>query len=315
MISRQRKRRPDFCGGRADHAPLVLPRGRSTVRVPPALEMLVRVLDHHHGGVDHRADGDRNATERHDVGVDTLVVHDDEGRQDAERQRHDRHQRRAQVEQEHRAHERHDEKFLEQLLRQVVDRALDQRGSIVGRHDLHALREARLEARKLRLHRHDRLERILAGSHHDDATGHFAFAVQLGDAATRLGADLYPGDVTQAHRHTGIGGRQRNLAEVVERAEVAGGPHHVLGLAEFEHGTARLLVRPLQRLDHPAVGDPVGTKLVGVEHDLVLAHHAAYARHFGHVRNRLQLELEEPVLQRAQLGKVPWPVRSTSAYS
>jgi hypothetical protein len=49
--------------------------------------------------------------------------------------------------------------------------------------------------------------------------------------------------------------------------------HHVLGLAEFEH-------------------------------DLVLPHHAADRRDLGNVRHRLQLVLQEPVLQRAQLAGV-----------
>ncbi len=66
----------------------------------PALDVLVRVLDHHHRGIDHRADRNRDATQRHDVGVHALVVHDDEGHQHTERQRNDGDQRRAQVEQE-----------------------------------------------------------------------------------------------------------------------------------------------------------------------------------------------------------------------
>ena len=52
--------------------------------------------------VHHRADRDRDAAERHDVGVDTLVVHDDERDEDPERQRDDRDERRAQVKQEQR---------------------------------------------------------------------------------------------------------------------------------------------------------------------------------------------------------------------
>src|SRR5439155_23796368 len=43
------------------------------------------------------------------------------------------------------------------------------------------------------------------------------------------------------------------------------------------------------------------------EDDLVLLDHAADARHLRHVRHRLQLILEEPVLQRAQLRQVHAP--------
>jgi hypothetical protein len=80
-------------------------------------DVLVGVLDHHDRRVHHRADGDRDAAQRHDVGVDALPVHDDERGQHADRQGHHRHQRRAQVEQEDRAHQRHHEELLEQLVR------------------------------------------------------------------------------------------------------------------------------------------------------------------------------------------------------
>ena len=127
---------------------------------------------------------------------------------------------------------------------------------------------------------------------------------ELGDAAAHFRADLDARDVAQAHRDAGVGRRQRNLAEVVERLQVAGGAHHVLGFAQFQHRAAGLLVRLLHGVDHLAVRDVVGAQPIGIEHDLVLAHHAADARHLRHVGHRLQLVLEEPVLQRAQLRQV-----------
>ncbi len=84
---RSEQRRPDLRRGVADHAPLRIA-GEALVgmRVLPRLDVLVRVLDHHHGRVHHRADRDRDAAERHDVGIDALVVHDDEGSEHAEGQ-------------------------------------------------------------------------------------------------------------------------------------------------------------------------------------------------------------------------------------
>ena len=66
---------------------------RIRVRVLPGFDALVRVLDHDDCRIHHRADRDRDAAERHDVGVDALIVHDDEGDQYADRQRNDRDQR------------------------------------------------------------------------------------------------------------------------------------------------------------------------------------------------------------------------------
>jgi hypothetical protein len=39
------------------------------------IQMLVRVLDHDDRAVDHHADGDRDAAQAHDVGVDAEQVH------------------------------------------------------------------------------------------------------------------------------------------------------------------------------------------------------------------------------------------------
>ncbi len=50
----------------------------------------MRILDHHHGGIDHRADRDRDSAERQDVGVQTLKPHDNERHEDAEREGQDR---------------------------------------------------------------------------------------------------------------------------------------------------------------------------------------------------------------------------------
>ncbi len=48
----------------------------------------------------------------------------------------------------------------------------------------------------------------------------------------------------------------------------------------------------------------MGAQPVRVHHHLVLAHHATDAGHLGHPGQGLQLELEEPVLQGAQLRQV-----------
>ena len=78
------------------------------------LEMLVRVLDHDDGGIDHGADGDGDAAQAHDVGVHAQQAHGDEGDQHADRQHDDGHQGAAHMQQEHDADQRDDDAFLEQ---------------------------------------------------------------------------------------------------------------------------------------------------------------------------------------------------------
>ena len=65
------------------------------------LQMLVGVLDHDDGRVDHRADGDGDAAEAHDVGAEAERLHGGEGHQDADRQHEDGDQRAADMQQEH----------------------------------------------------------------------------------------------------------------------------------------------------------------------------------------------------------------------
>ncbi|MNS70677.1 hypothetical protein D3C72_1040240 [compost metagenome] len=111
----------------------------------PVFQLLVRVLDHHDRGIDHGANGNGNAAQRHDVGIDALVAHHQKGGQHAQRQRHDRHQRGTQVEQEQQAHQRDHGELFGQLVCQVFHRALDQRGAVVGGDDLHTGRQALLQ--------------------------------------------------------------------------------------------------------------------------------------------------------------------------
>ncbi len=95
-------------------------------------EMFVGVLDHDDDRVHHRADGDGDAAQRHDVRAEALAEHDEERHQHRDGQNDDGHQRAAQVHQEREAHQRHDEAFLEELFLERLDRAFNQRAAVVG---------------------------------------------------------------------------------------------------------------------------------------------------------------------------------------
>ena len=78
--------------------------------------MLVGVLDHHDGRIDHGAERDRDAAEAHDVRTDAQRMHPGERDQDADRQRQDGHQRTAHMQQKDDADQRHDDAFLDQCM-------------------------------------------------------------------------------------------------------------------------------------------------------------------------------------------------------
>ncbi len=51
----------------------------------------------------------------------------------------------------------------------------------------------------------------------------------------------------------------------------------------------------------------MGAQAVGVNHHLILLHHAANTGDFRHAGDGLQFELEKPVLNSTQLGQVMAP--------
>ena len=125
------------------------PRGDALVL---ALEMLVRVLDHDDAGVDHHADGEREAAEAHDVGVDAEQLHHQDrrpagrsaGRTTATSALRTCARKTRQMSAD-------DDQLLDHRLAQRVDGALDQRRAVVGRRDEHARRQAVLELGELGL--------------------------------------------------------------------------------------------------------------------------------------------------------------------
>ena len=127
-----------------------------------ALQMLVRVLDHHDRAVDHGADGNRDAAKAHDVGAKAEPAHGGERHQDADRQHEDRHKRAADVQKEDDAHQRDDGALLEERMLQGIDGRIDEVGAVVDRNDVRALGQARGQLRDALLDVVDHIESIEA---------------------------------------------------------------------------------------------------------------------------------------------------------
>ena len=152
--------------------------------------------------VHHRADGDGDAAERHDVRADALPEHDEERNQHRDRQNDDGHQRAAQMEQERRGRRARRRGFPPAAFPRAspTARSISAR-AVVGHGDLHVRRQRLHRLVQPLLHVLDDLAGIRAVAHHDDAADGFAVAVQLGDAAAHVGAELDVGHVAQQDRH------------------------------------------------------------------------------------------------------------------
>ena len=201
----------------------------------PVLKVFVRVLDHHYCRIHHRSNRNGDTAERHDVRVDALIVHHDKRRQNPQRQRHDGHERRAQVKQKNKTHHGHHQKLFEKLKAQVFNGALDQPGAVVHGHDLNALRQPRLQLAQFRFDGGDGFKCVLARAHNDHAPRCFAFAVELANATAHFWPDLNARHVAQAHRDASIVGQQRHFAKVVQRLQITRRTHHVFRFTQFKH--------------------------------------------------------------------------------
>ncbi len=242
--------------------------------------------------------------ERHDVGVDPLQMHHDKGHQNGDGQSDDHHQRRAQVEQEGQTHQYHHSELLHQLAGEVVDSALDKVGSIVDGDDLHPLWQAAFQLSQPCLDPVYGVLGILAVAHDDDAAHYFPFAVELGDTAPHLGTGDHICHIPQQQRGAAYRGAERDLLQILNALEIAVGAHHVLRFRHLDDGGAGLLIALLDGGFDKGERDAVGAQFVRVDPHLILTHHAADGGNLGDPLHRLQLVLEEPVLQRGELAQV-----------
>jgi hypothetical protein len=130
--------RPPHLLNRGDQHFLVI---AATSAAFPRLQLLVRVLDDDHCGIDERADGDGDPAERHDVRVDAEQAHGNEREDHRRGQREDRDHRARDVPEKQKDDERDDQHLDQKLVFQRVNRGGDQLRAVVRRHDLHAFRQ------------------------------------------------------------------------------------------------------------------------------------------------------------------------------
>ena len=275
---------------------------RPRLALGSALQMLVRVLDHDDGGVDHGADRDRDAAEAHDVRADAEQLHDDHGDQHADRQHDDGDQGAPDVQQEHEADQGDDDALFDQRVLQVVDRPEDQLRPVIDRLDRDAFRQALADLVDLGLHVLDDIQGVLAEALQRDAADGFAFAVELGDAAPLVRAQLDPGDVLQQHRRAVLG-PERDLLQVLDALEVAMATDDVFGFGHLDRAAADVHVAGANGVTDLRERDAVGAQALRIDDDLVLLREAADAGDLGHAGRLGDLVAGEPVLDRAQLGE------------
>ena len=269
--------------------------------------MFVHVLDHDDGAIDHRPDRNRNPPEGHNIGVDSLPVHDNKGRQNANRQAENRHQRRANVEQKDDAHQAHHQKLFKQLEPEIIHRPLNQTGAIINRYHLDTFRQTGFQFLQFRLHAIDGCLGVFTEAHHYYATDGLAFAIQLSHPAPHLRPNLNSGHVFQEHGGAVVIKPQRNRQQVLTGLDVAGRAHHVFRLGHLDDRGAHFLIAPLDGVLDMSQRNSQRPELFRADLDLILLHHATKRGHFGHAWHCLEFVFQKPVLQAAQLAQIVVP--------
>src|SRR3989449_458149 len=207
----------------------------------------MQVLEHHDRGVDHGADRDDDPAETHDIAVDAKPAGDRERHQNAERQRGDRDERAARVQQEHRADERDNDRLLEQRAQQCLEGPADQVRAVVGRHDPDAGRQRRRDLGNPLLDAVDHAQRVLAIAHDHNSAHRFAFAVPLSDPEPQVRPDRHPGHIADPHRAPVLPDADRDLLDVPDPTEVAEPANRVVGARHLNGPRPDVLVRTTAR--------------------------------------------------------------------
>jgi hypothetical protein len=144
------------------------------------------------------------------------------------------------VKQKERADQGDDDELLEELACQVLNLRGRSSRAVIGRDDFDALwADDRWSSPSL-ASRRAITSRALAPAHDDDAASDFALAIQFCDAAAHLRTDLDPGDIAKGYRRT-LAPTPRGMARKSSvGAEIAAGPHHMLGFAHLDRPRRRL---------------------------------------------------------------------------
>ena len=260
------------------------------------------VLDHHHGGIDQHADGDRQSAERHQIGRESELLHQDEGGQRRQRQDQRHGQGRARIaEKEHQQHDDQD-RGLDQRLGDGMDRALDQHAAVVEDIEPDALGQTGRQFIELGLDAVDQGARIGAAQRQHQRLDRLALTIAGHGAIAGQGREPDLGDIGHAHRLAGVAA-DHDRPQVVERLDGAGTAHQQDFLAFVEPAGAVVAVVGRDGLAQLVQTEAARREPRIVRHHLEGGHETAERVDVGHAGHRTQGGTDGPVEQVAPLGE------------
>ncbi len=234
MITREKKMAGPTCLAASNRIWRSLCTGKRLRFAGLALGKLpVTVFDHDDGCVNQNANRQGQTAEGHDVGSDVEVVHRDEGGDYRDGQREDGDQRRTEMEQKDDDDNADDDRFLEQITLQRIDRRMNQPGAVVSGGHFDTGWQRRFDRQKLLLDAIDYAEGVHAVAHHDDAANRFAVPLPFGHAFTDVRpkgnrSQIFDEDGSAVLRGDGNG------LKVAQGMQIAEAANHVFRSAHFK---------------------------------------------------------------------------------
>lgn len=128
-----------------------------------------------------------------------------------------------------------DEEVLAQLVGQVAHGFTDQPGAVVGRHDLDARRRAGFQILQLGLDHASIAANAFLPTERRMITPPAAIAIEFDDTTAFKEPATALAMSTQKHRRSICAGRDRDVLEILARAQIAFAAHHDLGFALLDH--------------------------------------------------------------------------------
>jgi len=266
----------------------------------PLLEQAEDVLDHEDGRV--HDDPEVHRSHRDQVGGDVARVEEDERAQQRQRDDQGDHGRGPEVgaAQERDQHHEDEQDALGHVLEDGVERAVDEVGAVVVRHDPHAAGQGRVDLLDLLPHALQHLERVLALAQQDHALDHVVAVVLAHQPEPDPRAHDHGGQVADADGRASLHGHG-HVADVPLVADEPEAAHDVHLGAVLDVGAARVAIPRREGVEHLLQRDAVGLQLQRVDEHLVLLGGAAEARDVDDAGHLAELPLDHPVLERLEL--------------
>src|SRR6516225_2162006 len=229
--------------------------------------------------------------------------HGNEGRDEGYRNAYDRNKRRAEVKQKQDDHQADDDRFLNQVPLECVNRRVDQPRAIVAGNDLYAWRQAFPDFDELCFDPVDDVQRILAVTHHHDTADGFPLPVPFRDALPEVRTKADHPKITHQNRRA-ILATHGYASQIIKGLDVAQAADQVAGARHLQHASTNLIVAVANFIDDRLERHVQGEQPIWVELDLVLPDEAADASDLSNSRYRFELVPNVPILKSIQIGKI-----------